>query len=147
MKLEEMNYKNNLVRIINFCNTKITLIHLLATNPTIRAINEVTKYDSLEVFNRVFFSRKKTTSILLIQDISRSPAFIPLISIEDVQAICSIDVHPTDKYFAVGSNSEMLRVCAYPDIKNIPTDSVPKLGQILYKKGILISKISNDVFV
>jgi len=60
-ELQKQLSKNN-----KLYNTKITLIHLLATNPTIRAINEVTKYDSLEVFNRVFFSRKKTTSILLI---------------------------------------------------------------------------------
>ncbi|CAF2060965.1 unnamed protein product [Rotaria magnacalcarata] len=85
-------------------------------NPKIRAINDVTKYDSLE-------------------DITRSPAFIPLATIEDVQAIRSVDVHPSGKYFAVGSNSKMLRVCAYPDIKNIRTDSLPNQAKVLYKKG------------
>lgn len=29
----------------------------------------------------------------------------------------------------------MLRICAYPDIKNIHTDSVPKPAKVLYKKG------------
>ncbi|CAM2727165.1 unnamed protein product [Rotaria socialis] len=86
------------------------------TNPKIRAINDITKYDSLE-------------------DITRSPAFIPLATIEDVQAIRSVDVHPSGKYFAVGSNSKMLRVCAYPDIKNIRTDSLPNQAKVLYKKG------------
>ncbi|CAF0999779.1 unnamed protein product [Adineta steineri] len=88
----------------------------LVTNPTIREINEVTKYDSLE-------------------DIARSPAFIPVVTIEDVQAIRSVDVHPSGRFFAVGSNSKMLRVCAYPDIKTIRTDSVPKPAKVLYKKG------------
>ncbi|CAF3551445.1 unnamed protein product [Rotaria sordida] len=87
-----------------------------STNPKIRAINDVTKYDSLE-------------------DIARSPAFIPLASVEDVQAIRAIDVHPSGKYFAVGSNSKMLRICGYPDIKNIHTDTVTQPAKIFYKKG------------
>jgi WD40 repeat protein len=29
----------------------------------------------------------------------------------------------------------MIRVCAYPDIKTIPTDSVLKPAKVLYKKG------------
>ncbi|CAF0783266.1 unnamed protein product [Adineta steineri] len=85
-------------------------------NPKIRAIIDVTKYDSLE-------------------DIARSPAFIPIASIEDVQAIRAIDIHPTGKYFAVGSNSKMVRVCAYPDTKNVRTDSVPKQAKVLFKKA------------
>ncbi|CAF3439761.1 unnamed protein product [Rotaria sp. Silwood1] len=87
-----------------------------STNPKIRAINDVTKYDSLE-------------------DIARSPAFIPLVSVEDVQAIRAIDVHPSGKYFAVGSNSKTLRICVYPDIKNIRTDTVTQPAKVLYKKG------------
>ncbi|CAF1603624.1 unnamed protein product, partial [Didymodactylos carnosus] len=81
-----------------------------------RPLNDVTKFDSLE-------------------DIARSPAFLPLVSLEDVQAIRAVDVHPSGKYFAVGSNSKMLRVCAYPDIKNITTDSIPKPAKVLYKKA------------
>ncbi|UJR37530.1 hypothetical protein I4U23_030232 [Adineta vaga] len=87
-----------------------------ATNPKIRAIIDVTKYDSLE-------------------DIARSPAFIPLVSVEDVQAIRAIDIHPSGKYFAVGSNSKMLRICEYPEIKNIHHDTVPKQAKVLYKKN------------
>ncbi|CAF1114822.1 unnamed protein product [Adineta steineri] len=70
-----------------------------------------------------------------VEDIARSPAFIPVVTIEDVQAIRSVDVHPSGRFFAVGSNSKMLRVCAYPDIKTIRTDSVPKPAKVLYKKG------------
>ncbi|CAF0942016.1 unnamed protein product [Rotaria sordida] len=88
----------------------------ITTNSKMRAINDVTKFDSLE-------------------DITRSPAFIPLVSIEDVQAIRAVDVHPSGNYFAVGSNSKMLRVCAYPDTKNIRTDSVPNPAKVLFKRG------------
>lgn len=89
---------------------------LNSTNPKIRAINDVTKYDSLE-------------------DIARSPAFIPLTSFEDVQAIRALDIHPSGNCFAVGSNSKTLRICAYPDTQNIRTESVPKPMKILYKKN------------
>jgi len=87
-----------------------------STNPKIRALNDVTKYDSLE-------------------DIARSPAFTPLVSLEDVQAIRAIDVHPSGQYFAVGSNSKMLRVCVYPDTRNIRAESSPKPAKVLYNKG------------
>ncbi|CAF3653659.1 unnamed protein product [Rotaria socialis] len=87
-----------------------------STNPKIRGINDVTKYDSLE-------------------DIARSPAFIPLASVEDVQAIRAIDIHPSGKYFAVGSNSKTLRICGYPDTKNIRADSVTQPAKVFYKKG------------
>ena len=89
---------------------------LNSSNPKIRAINDVTKYDSLE-------------------DIARSPAFIPVVSFEDVQAIRAIDIHPQGNCFAVGSNSKTLRICAYPDTQTIPTESVPKPAKILYKKN------------
>lgn len=49
--------------------------------------------------------------------------------------IRSVDVHPSGKYFAVGSNSKTIRVCAYPDLKYISTDSLPKPAKVLYKKG------------
>lgn len=52
-----------------------------------------------------------------------------------MQAIRAIDVHPSGDYFAVGSNSKTLRICAYPDTKNIRTESVPKPVKVLYKKG------------
>ena len=104
-------------------------------SPMIREINEVTKYDSLEVLYAFSLVSCVIHKILFYQDIARSPAFIPLVSIEDVQAIRSVSVHPTGKYFAVGSNSKMLRVCAYPDLKNIRSDSIPKPAKVLYKRG------------
>ena len=52
-----------------------------------------------------------------------------------MQAIRAIDVHPSGNYFAVGSNSKMLRICAYPDTKNVRTESAPKPAKVLLKKG------------
>ena len=83
----------------------------ISNNPKIRAIHE-----SLE-------------------DVTRSPTFIPLASLEDVQAIRAIDVHPTGRYFAVGSNSKMLRVCAYPELKPRSKDFITQPAKVLLKKG------------
>ena len=58
-----------------------------------------------------------------------------MVSLEDVQAIRAIDVHPSGQYFAVGSNSKMLRVCVYPDTRNIRAESSPKPAKVLYNKG------------
>ena len=49
--------------------------------------------------------------------------------------IRAVDVHPTGKYFAVGSNSKTIRVCAYPDLQHLPIDSSPKPAKVLYNKG------------
>ena len=82
-----------------------------------------------------FISNLEQIFIVDCKDLARSPAFIPLVSVEDPQAVRSIDIHPSGKYFAVGSNSKVLRICAYPNIKTIPTDSVPNPAQVLVKKG------------
>ncbi|KPP79881.1 WD repeat-containing protein 47-like [Scleropages formosus] len=36
--------------------------------------------------------------------------------LEDTQAVRAVAFHPTGELFAVGSNSKVLRVCAYPDV-------------------------------
>ena len=47
------------------------------------------------------------------------PRFLPISTLEDVQAIRCAEFHPGGKLFAVGSNSKTLRICAYPsDILN-----------------------------
>jgi len=60
MKYDEMNYKNNFVNFLTNSffekNQSYFLLASSATNPKIRAINDVTKYDSLEV-NIFFFSQ------------------------------------------------------------------------------------------
>ena len=42
------------------------------------------------------------------------PRFLPVSTLEDVQAIRCAEFHPGGKLFAVGSNSKTLRICAYP---------------------------------
>ena len=42
------------------------------------------------------------------------PRFLPISTLEDVQAIRCAEFHPGGKLFAVGSNSKTLRICAYP---------------------------------
>lgn len=54
-------------------------------------------------------------------------SFVPLVRVEDAQVIRAVDVHPSGAYFAVGSNSKILRVCVYP------TSVQP--GKVLFQKG------------
>ena len=42
------------------------------------------------------------------------PRFLPVSTLEDIQAIRCAEFHPGGKLFAVGSNSKTLRICAYP---------------------------------
>ncbi|CAF0755787.1 unnamed protein product [Didymodactylos carnosus] len=103
-----------------------------------RPLNDVTKYDSLE-------------------DIARSPAFLPLVSIEDVQAIRAVDVHQGGNYLAVGSNSQMcvsfaknqqLRVCAYPELKKIAQTSPGSICCMSWSpNGRIIATGSNDKLI
>jgi hypothetical protein len=55
----------------------------------------------------------------LVKDITRSPTFVAINTLEDQQAIRAVDIHPSGKYYAVGSNSKYLRVCQYPQLTNI----------------------------
>uniref|UniRef100_A0A8C9QXC5 WD repeat domain 47 n=1 Tax=Scleropages formosus TaxID=113540 RepID=A0A8C9QXC5_SCLFO len=44
------------------------------------------------------------------------PLFMAVSRLEDTQAVRAVAFHPTGELFAVGSNSKVLRVCAYPDV-------------------------------
>ena len=55
-------------------------------------------------------------------------------SIQDAQAIRSVDIHPSGQYFAVGSNSKVLRICAYPYLDSVTTATKPSPAKILFKK-------------
>lgn len=46
---------------------------------------------------------------------SSAPRFMPVNSLEDVQAIRCAEFHPSGRLYAVGSNSKTLRLCAYPE--------------------------------
>ncbi|CAF0845612.1 unnamed protein product [Brachionus calyciflorus] len=84
--------------------------------PSVRPINEVFKFDSLE-------------------DITKAVQFHAVSSVEDQQAIRAVDIHPSGNYYVIGSNSKCLRVCPYPSLNSIRTDTQCKPASILYKKS------------
>ncbi|XP_045464613.1 WD repeat-containing protein 47 isoform X1 [Harmonia axyridis] len=47
------------------------------------------------------------------------PRFVPITTLEDVQAVRCAEFHPSGQLYAVGSNSKTLRICAYPKIGDI----------------------------
>ncbi|XP_033099125.1 WD repeat-containing protein 47-like [Anneissia japonica] len=60
--------------------------------------------------------------------------YIPLTTLEDVQAIRAIAFNTTGSMYAVGSNSKTLRVCAYPTNIDI-TPQPPKQPEVLFKRN------------
>ena len=46
---------------------------------------------------------------------SSAPRFMPVNTLEDIQAIRCAEFHPSGRLYAVGSNSKTLRLCAYPE--------------------------------
>ncbi|XP_071948353.1 WD repeat-containing protein 47-like isoform X2 [Antedon mediterranea] len=60
--------------------------------------------------------------------------YIPLTTLEDVQAIRAISFNTSGSMYAVGSNSKTLRVCAYPS--NISTSpQPPRQPEVLFKRN------------
>ena len=47
------------------------------------------------------------------------PSFIPVTRLEEEQAIRAAEFHPTGRFYAVGSNSKALRICAYPNCRDV----------------------------
>ncbi|GBM49098.1 WD repeat-containing protein 47 [Araneus ventricosus] len=60
--------------------------------------------------------------------------FVAVTQLEDEQAIRSVEFHPSGKFYAVGSNTKALRICAYPNCKEIRPDQEPREPTVLYKK-------------
>lgn len=63
------------------------------------------------------------------------PKFVPVTTLEDVQAIRCAEFHPRGFLYAVGSNSKSLRICAYPDTKRLSKDSNPVQPNVLFKRN------------
>ncbi|XP_070176577.1 WD repeat-containing protein 47-like isoform X2 [Littorina saxatilis] len=61
------------------------------------------------------------------------PRFVPVTSLEDVQAIRTVAFHPTGNFYAVGSNSKTLRICSFPHISNLREDHVTHEGSVVHK--------------
>ena len=92
---------------------------------------------------------------------SSAPRFMPINSLEDVQAIRCAEFHPSGRLYAVGSNSKTLRLCAYPEKLVHPKTPQPPIvlakrtkhhkGSIYClawsPKGDLIATGSNDKVV
>lgn len=58
---------------------------------------------------------------------STAPRFMPVNSLEDIQAIRCAEFHPNGRLYAVGSNSKTLRLCAYPEKLVHPKTAQPPI--------------------
>lgn len=65
---------------------------------------------------------------------NEKPKFLPVTTLEDVQAIRCAEFHPLGKLYAVGSNSKTLRICAYPKLDNLHEDSEIHQPTVLFKR-------------
>ncbi|KAL3872061.1 hypothetical protein ACJMK2_040019 [Sinanodonta woodiana] len=63
-----------------------------------------------------------------------APRFIPVTTMEDLQAIRTVTFNPAGDMFAVGSNTKTLRICAFPDISNLRQDHGTYPTKVLYQK-------------
>ncbi|TSY27767.1 WD repeat-containing protein 47 [Bagarius yarrelli] len=59
--------------------------------------------------------------------------FVPVSTLEDTQAVRAVAFHPSGAFYAVGSNSKTLRVCAYPD--TLETSGAPKPPVVRFKRN------------
>ncbi|CAG5127694.1 unnamed protein product [Candidula unifasciata] len=66
---------------------------------------------------------------------SSLPRFIPVTRLEDSQAIRTVAFHPSGNFYAIGSNSKMLRVCAFPNMGNLREEHVAYETSVVYKHG------------
>ncbi|BET02766.1 WD domain, G-beta repeat [Nesidiocoris tenuis] len=62
------------------------------------------------------------------------PRFIPVTTLEDVQAVRCAEFHPNGSIYAVGSNSKTLRICAYPKLSDLREDHSTYQPTVLFKR-------------
>ncbi|XP_020300116.1 WD repeat-containing protein 47 isoform X6 [Pseudomyrmex gracilis] len=62
------------------------------------------------------------------------PRFVPVTTLEDVQAVRCAEFHPHGKLYAVGSNSKTLRICAYPKLHDVREDHQTYQPTVLFKR-------------
>ncbi|XP_075230095.1 WD repeat-containing protein 47 isoform X2 [Lycorma delicatula] len=62
------------------------------------------------------------------------PRFLPVTTLEDVQAVRCAEFHPNGNLYAVGSNSKTLRICAYPKLTDLREDHATYQPTVLYKR-------------
>ncbi|KAL3284875.1 hypothetical protein HHI36_019012 [Cryptolaemus montrouzieri] len=61
------------------------------------------------------------------------PRFVPITTLEDVQAVRCAEFHPSGQLYAVGSNSKTLRICAYPKIGELSEEHEAYQPTVLFK--------------
>ena len=70
-------------------------------------------YNNLSIFLFIFFF------CLFQSGDGGRPRFISVTSLEDSQVVRAVAVHPTQDLYAVGSNSKLLRICAFPQVAGL----------------------------
>ncbi|XP_052221942.1 WD repeat-containing protein 47-like isoform X3 [Dreissena polymorpha] len=84
---------------------------------------------------------------LHLSDISSSPVhgrsksqvggrshFLPVATLEDMQAIRTVAFHPTGDVYLVGSNTKTLRICEFPDLEKLQLNHMTYPSKVLYQK-------------
>ncbi|XP_074655012.1 WD repeat-containing protein 47-like isoform X3 [Tubulanus polymorphus] len=66
---------------------------------------------------------------------NKKPQFIPVTRFEDQQAIRSVAFHPSGNYYAVGSNTKVLRVCTFPNVAELKDGHLTSEPNIVYKSS------------
>ncbi|KAL4219539.1 hypothetical protein ACF0H5_022115 [Mactra antiquata] len=60
--------------------------------------------------------------------------FIPVTTLEDMQAIRTVSFHPSGDVYLIGSNTKTLRICEYPDLNELRADHLTYPTKILCQK-------------
>ncbi|XP_014784928.1 WD repeat-containing protein 47 isoform X7 [Octopus bimaculoides] len=61
--------------------------------------------------------------------------YVPVTFLEDVQAVRAVAFHPSGLFYAVGSNSKVLRICSFPDIQDIQQSHITQPANMVFKRA------------
>lgn len=67
-------------------------------------------------------------------DGGKKKSFVAVTQLEDDQAIRAVEFHPNGKMYAIGSNTQALRICSYPKMHDLREDHTPHQPTILFKR-------------
>ncbi|XP_078606147.1 WD repeat-containing protein 47-like isoform X1 [Branchiostoma floridae x Branchiostoma japonicum] len=77
----------------------------------------------------------KTRQSHIMDPKAKGHHFIPVTTLEDMQAIRAVAFHPSGALYTIGSNSKTLRVCSYPGVTDLRPDQKPEQPTVLYKRN------------
>lgn len=63
------------------------------------------------------------------------PKFVPVTTLDDIQAVRCAEFHPRGQVYAVGSNSKTLRICSYPDVSLVSENQTPREPHVVFKRN------------